>query len=480
MRVLAGLIGIAALIGVGVFFADHPGQVEIVWRGWQARTSVGVLVAAAVLAALAAGFALRLILLVVGSPGIFLRRRRERRRHAGYRALTQGMVAVAAGDAVEARRNAKRAEALLAEPPLTLLLSAQAAQLEGDEAAAKKFFTLMLDRPETEFLGLRGLLNQAVGAGDRGTALKLAERARLLRADSRWVSLSLIELETQEGRWAAALDTLARAVRRRIVTAERARHHRGVILYELSRAAEAEGDRQRAVNQAAEAAPLTPDLPTPAAHYARLLMEEGRTRPAARAIERAWRTMPHPELARVYRDLQGGAPPVARVKSFAALAAQNPSARGTYLAQAEAALDAQLWGEARRHLELALAAPLPPYADTPANAARPNGGSARRTLPGAGATPWLCRLIARLDEEPQDDRQQPREWRGRSVPEFPDPCWVCASCGGDSLEWRSLCPHCGSFDALAWRTPSHAAVVEAPPRRLALPGEPTKIAVAPR
>ena len=173
MRVLAGLIGIAALIGVGVFFADHPGQVEIVWRGWQARTSVGVLVAAAVLAALAAGFALRLILLVVGSPGIFLRRRRERRRHAGYRALTQGMVAVAAGDAVEARRSAKRAEALLAEPPLTLLLSAQAAQLEGDEAAAKKFFTLMLDRPETEFLGLRGLLNQAVGEGDRGTALGL-------------------------------------------------------------------------------------------------------------------------------------------------------------------------------------------------------------------------------------------------------------------------------------------------------------------
>ena len=105
---------------------------------------------------------------------------------------------------------------------------------------------------------------------------------------------------------------------------------------------------------------------------------------------------------------------------------------------------------------------------------------AQRAVPGAGATPRLGRLIARLEEEARDDRQQPHEWRDRTPPAFPDPSWVCANCGGDSLEWRSLCPHCGSFDALAWRTPSHASVVEPPPSRLALPGEPTKIAAAPR
>ena len=71
------------------------------------------------------------------SRAAFLRRRRERRRRAGYRALTQGMVAVAAGDPQEARRFARSADALLADPPLTLLLSAQAAQLDGDETAAK-------------------------------------------------------------------------------------------------------------------------------------------------------------------------------------------------------------------------------------------------------------------------------------------------------------------------------------------------------
>src|SRR5207244_3592662 len=85
----------------------------------------------------------------------------------GYRALTQGMVAVAAGDAEEAQRQARKADVLLAEPPLTLLLSAQAAQLGGDEDAARRFFSEMLNRPETEFLGLRGLLMQAGRGGGR-------------------------------------------------------------------------------------------------------------------------------------------------------------------------------------------------------------------------------------------------------------------------------------------------------------------------
>ena len=55
---------------------------------------------------------------------------------------------------------------MLDEPPLTLLLSAQAAQLEGDDQAARGYFEAMLDQPATAFLGLRGLLVQAERTGD--------------------------------------------------------------------------------------------------------------------------------------------------------------------------------------------------------------------------------------------------------------------------------------------------------------------------
>ena len=458
IRGFLGLLVFAGVITAAIFFADHPGQVEIVWRGWQIETSVGVLAAAAVLAGLAIALLFWLASLILDSPRAFLRHRRERRRRAGYRALTRGMVAVAAGDPQEAQRCAGRADALLADPPLTLLLSAQAAQLGGDETAAKRFFTAMLERPEMEFLGLRGLLNQALRAGDRGTALRLTERAAALRPDTTWAVESLFDLEAREGRWDAALETLAQAVKRRIIPRERARHHRGVILYELSLAALAGGERARGRNLAAQAQSLTPDLAAPAAHYTRLLLQHGRTGPAAKAIEGAWRTIPHPDLAQVYRTIHDGAPPLERLKSFERLAAQNPDARETHLALAEVALDAQLWGEARRHLEEALSAPAPPViARLPNPAPFPATPDHDEDASLAGPTPRLCLMMARLEEAEHGVGPASREWLDRAVTAMPDPRYVCATCGGESLEWKSRCPHCGSFDALAWRTPAWAA-----------------------
>ena len=70
-------------------------------------------------------------------------------------------------DLAGAQRQAKKADVLLNEPPLTMLLSAQAAQLDGDEQAAEGYFRAMLEREETRFLGLRGLITQAIKRGSR-------------------------------------------------------------------------------------------------------------------------------------------------------------------------------------------------------------------------------------------------------------------------------------------------------------------------
>ena len=430
IRAVVGIGVVAVLVAAAVFFADHPGRVEILWQGWQVETSVAVLAAAAILAALAAGLLFSILSAIVDAPRRLLRVRREWRRRTGYRALAQGMVAVAAGDPQEARRYAKRADLLLADPPLTLLLSAQAAQLDGDEGAAKRFFTAMLERPETEFLGVRGLLNQALRTGDRSSALRLAARATALRPGTRWAVQSRFDLETREGRWEAARETLAQAAKRRLIPPQRARHHRGVILYELSCAALANGDQRRATAMAAEARALTEDLATPAVHHAKLLLRERRIRRATKALERAWHTAPHPDLAQVYGEIHEGETPLTRVKTFERLAAQNPAARESHIARAEAALDARLWGEARRHLNDGLA---------------------------TGATPRLCRLMAQLEEAEHGELGPVREWLDRAVGATPDPRYVCSSCGRESLDWRSLCPHCGAFDTLSWGTPARAA-----------------------
>jgi HemY protein len=434
MRRLVGAVVVAALVGGAVFFADRPGKVAIVWQGWQIDTSVGVLVGAAALVAVALAAALSLLVALVRMPAALVRRRRERRRRAGYVALTRGMVAVAAGDAHEAARFARQADLLLAEPPLTLLLSAQVAQLDGDERAARNFFTAMLNRPETRFLGLRGLFNQARRDGDNAEALRLAEEARKLHPHTKWVVESLFDLQARAAQWQAARDTLAEAGKRRLFPDGVARRHRGVILHELSLAAEMEGDRRRAVALAAQAQALVPELAAPACRHARLLHTMGRDRLAAKAIERAWRNLPHPALAQAWTALQPDEAPLARLRRCERLASANPGARESQLMLAQAALDARLWGEARLHLERAeLADP-------------------------RGPTPRLCALRARLEDAEPGAAGNGRDWLDRAVAAPPDPRYVCSACAAESQEWHTLCPHCGGFDTLAWRLPLQAVL----------------------
>ena len=71
----------------------------------------------------------------------------------------------------------RAAPTLVDDRPLVTLLSAQAAQLDGDEQAAAKFFQAMSEKPETAFLGVRGLLVQAMRREDWDQALTLARRA---------------------------------------------------------------------------------------------------------------------------------------------------------------------------------------------------------------------------------------------------------------------------------------------------------------
>lgn len=170
------IVALAVVVAAAIWFSDRPGNVSIEWQGWLIEMSVGRFVLATAIILAAALIVIGFLRVIRRAPGRIRESLRTSRRERGYRALTQGMVAVAAGDPDEANRQARRADVLLSEPPLTMLLSAQAAQLNGDEDAASRYFNAMLERPETAFLGVRGLLIQAQKNNDRRGALEYAER----------------------------------------------------------------------------------------------------------------------------------------------------------------------------------------------------------------------------------------------------------------------------------------------------------------
>ncbi|WP_431857220.1 heme biosynthesis protein HemY [Azospirillum sp.] len=438
IRALWFLAKVAVLVAVAIWLAEHPGSVSVAWGGYVVETSFAMMVLLVVGALGAAALLYRFWRAVVGAPGSLRRMSRSRRREKGYRALTQGMVAVAAGDAVTARKMARKADGLLNEPPLTMLLSAQAAQLQGDEKAARDYFHAMLERPETAFLGLRGLLTQAVKAGDRVEALNLARRAHKLQPNTPWLLATLYDLEARSGDWAAAEGSLQSAVQAGAIPAEEGRHRRAALLLERSFEAERRGRSDSALYHAQSAHDLLPGFVPAAARLARLLAAAGRHKPASKTVERAWRLGPAPELADVYREILAGYDPLTRVKLFEKLAAQTPGNVEGHLAVARAALDAELWGEARAHLMKALE---------------------------VQPSQRVYRLLAELERAEHDNEEAARSWLAQAATAKPDPAWTCRACGAVSHEWSGLCGHCTAFDSLEWKTPQVALHLAGPAER---------------
>lgn len=426
IRILAYVALMAAAVAATVWLADRPGNLSLSWQGVRIDTSVAFLMFCVAVIAVTTAVLYRLWLALKRAPRALTESRRAARQQRGYKSLTQGMVAVAAGDPEEALRQARRADNLLGEPPMTMLLSAQAAQLNGDEAAAKTYFTRMLDRPETAFLGLRGLLIQAQREGDRRAALDLARRAYELRPKTPWVLSTLFDLQVKEGRWREALATLEQAMRRGAISGDVGRRHRVTVLLGCSGDAEDQGSISDAMNHARKAYNQAPEFLPAVIRLVSLMIADGKKRQASRLIHNAWARTPHPALARTYGAMETGDDAVKKVGRFERLLSFNPGHGESHIALAEAALEAKLWGTARSHLEAA-------------------GGDA----PSAR----VCRLMAELEEAETGDMTLVRQWLLRAASAEPDAAWTCGECGAAAAEWAALCAKCEALGSLEWRAP---------------------------
>jgi HemY protein len=429
LAVWLGLICTAAYVLV-----QRPGEVSILWLGHEIHIKVWFVLVALIAATIVVVILWQLVRLIFGSPRQFVRARQDRRRRKAYRALTQGMVAVAAGDAVEAQRQAKLAGNLLNDPPLTLLLEAQAAQLGGDEKAATRYFRSMLDHPDAALLGLRGLLMQALKTGNDAAALGYARQAVTERPKTAWAVSTLLDLELRSAAWPQAEATLKRAEKLKVVEAVAARRIRAVLLTEQSRGAT---DLDAAIARLREAVKLAPDLVPARALLAATLTRAGRGREAARLIEHGWTASPHAELAAAYAQIEPAEDALARARRFERLAGLNPTHPESRIALAGANLAAGLWGPARTELEKALTEV---------------GGE-------AAASQRLARLMAHLEEGEGADPAAARRWLIAAAAAPADPAWTCDRCGTIATTWAARCNHCHQFDSLVWRaTPRPAAL----------------------
>lgn len=432
-RALVTLVVAAVVVAVAWYLAGLPGTVtaQIGSVTFQAAVSV---VAVALLAALVVLYILsRLIGALIRLPRVLRARRAAAQRSAGDVATTRALVALAAGETGDARREAARARRLLGDTPQTLLLAAEAGRLAGRPDEAEAAFQALAARPDAAFLGYRGLLRGAVDRQDWVEAARLARQAEAAHPGAAWLREERARLAIRTASWTEALAMAdADAPKAALATA----------------AANAEPDPRRALRLARQAWREDPSLVPAALAYARRLRELGREKRAQAVIAQSWAVAPQPDLADF--ALAPVADKLARVQAAQVLTKSNPNDPESHLLLARTALEAGLLGEARRHAE----------------AARDAGLDQRRL--------WL--LVARIEEEEHGDtetgRLAQREALRRAATADPDPAWHCTSCHAPQAVWQPACPLCGAPGSLRWdRGTTPPALTTAPGGRSQVPAE---------
>lgn len=446
IRLLILLLLVAAAATLAAWFADNPGQVAVDWLGYRAQTSVAAI--AFLLAALFfAGMALQRLVTLLRRDLPFSKEKRNRRREArGYFALNRAMVALAAGDRRQAGKLTAKAARLLPPQPLTHIMAAEAAKLAEDHPAVVEHYRALAEDREAAFLGLRGLINEAVAASRQEEARRLAGEAVALRPKSGWALRTLFALDVGAADWTAALETLERAGKAGAFERTAADRHRAALLYCRAVEADLAGKSEEAGRLAREALKLRPGFAPAAVLAVRLDRTSGNRKRAERLLSAAWRESPHPALVEVHDALEQNETPHARFKRVQALVAERREHLESRLAEAAAALAADRRDIAREALQ-----PLR------------NAGDGR-----------AYRLLAALADS-EDDRGAAAHWRARAAECLDGPAWVCGGCGARREKWTSLCASCGRFDSYDW----HSRRLLSTPRPLGGDGGLTLLEAAP-
>lgn len=353
----AFLLAIIALSAA--WLSGNPGAVRIRWIGYEAETSVAVILACALTVYIVFYFFLAKPVLLLKSKLSYwaggdrraqrLARGKIHREVDRYTLLGNGLTAVAAGDIAAARKMRKSIDKAFADDPeKTIVFKAQLAEAENDAPEALRLYKELAASDETRVFGIRGQIRLYARSGETRKALDLCEILLTDKKPYRGLLSESFALYVQERNRTGALDTLDRALRENVVDKKTFRRVKASVMLEAAKD-QTDADERRSLIFAAEDAD---DTMVPAVLAAAdVLAREGAPKKAIARLKKLWRTAPEERVFELYESLLPDKSPDAVLKAAQELTGENKEADANDFVLAKALLTAGKNEQAREAVE---------------------------------------------------------------------------------------------------------------------------------
>lgn len=421
IRLISILAIITLLSLVATWLANSPGHVVIDWSNYHIEASVLLLVAGIFIAALSCLIIYCILYGLLRAPSHWQRSRLARHQTLGLESLTSAFAAIATQDMRAARRHIASAHKYLPHQPLTLMLASQLARLEGNESQSRLYLENMLKAEGTEFMALRGLIENARRSHDDDAAIKHAEQALKIKKDDHWIATTLIGLYVNKHRSQDALKLIDSTTRNGAITRKEKKYFTAAVLVEHARPFIEQKRYEMALPALTEALRIKSDCVSASTLLAKIYIAEGDTARAIKCISKAWKIMPHPLLTQALAEC-----------------AEPIKTRGKILRTAEKLARIHPENRESRFLLATIGLKLG------------NTDSARNEvnyLLHERETTRACALMAEI-ENTSGENVESSHWLKRSLFASPEPGYECTTCHQPSDDWHLTCPHCSAVGTI--------------------------------
>ncbi len=348
----------------------------------------------------------------------------------GHDSFVQGMVALANKDFNRVIAEAKNTNKYLKDKSLDLLLTSETLKIEKKFDQLNKVYEEMLNQPNMNLLGLRGLMEQNIRAQDYHHAFIYGEKLFHLNPKIEKLYETLVNIIGKTNNWQKLIYLSEQSLKYKIIEKKTYIENKSIAYFEISKIKHKSFELE-SIELMEKALKLKESFAPFISFYIQLLINNNRLDKAKKVLRKAWTASPHPHLKQHMQKLAKALKIsyLELVKYIVTNAKDNYESR---ILLAESYIDNQNWDDARLQI---------------------------KSLLSHKPTREVCLLMSKIEEGYSGDSYKINAWISRSNLGKLGKIWICHISGISQTKWTSVSKS-GYFNSLEWKYPINTPSLE--------------------